>query len=105
MTKEPCELADVAGLGDICIEGVYRLGETIADIGRHYGLLAAAGVMHPGAGGDHSITLPVMRARAAGGSLDLIHFDAHWTAQPPCHGKQPCSNPSVSSSGHVRDAE
>ena len=62
-------LAEVAYLGDVLIEGVYRLDEAIADIERHYDRVASAGIVPLTAGGDHSTTLPIMRApaRAHGG--------------------------------------
>ena len=60
----PYDLAMVADLGDVPIEGVYRLDEAIADIERHYDRIAAAGIVPLTAGGDHSITLPIMRALA-----------------------------------------
>ncbi len=84
----PYDLAKVADLGDVPIEGVYRLDEAIADIERHYDRIAAAGVMPLTAGGDHSITLPIMRAlaRAHGGPLGLIHFDAHCDTGPELFG-------------------
>ena len=82
------DLADVADLGDVPIEGVYRLDDAIADIERHYDRIAAAGVLPLSAGGDHSITLPIMRAlaRAQGQPLGLIHFDAHCDTGPELFG-------------------
>ena len=84
----PYELAEVADLGDVLIEGVYRLDEAIADIERYYDGVAAAGIVPLTAGGDHSITLPIMRAlaRAHGGPLGLIHFDAHCDTGPELFG-------------------
>ena len=37
----------------------------------------AAGVVPISAGGDHLITLPIMRAIAKGRALGMVHFDAH----------------------------
>ena len=84
----PYDLATVADLGDASIEGVYRLDDAIADIERHYDRIAAAGILPLTAGGDHSITLPIMRAlaRARGGPLGLIHFDAHCDTGPELFG-------------------
>lgn len=40
------------------------------------------------AGGDHSITLPVLRALSqVHGPLKLIHFDAHFDTYPPAYGE------------------
>lgn len=39
------------------------------------------------AGGDHSITLPILRALSqVHGALNLIHFDAHFDTYPPAYG-------------------
>ena len=67
---------------------MYRLDEAIADIERHYDRVAAAGIVPLTAGGDHSITLPIMRAlaRARGGPLGLVHFDAHCDTGPELFG-------------------
>ncbi|MCH7882190.1 MAG: agmatinase [Proteobacteria bacterium] len=47
-------------------------------IEQHYGKLLAAGKTTLSFGGDHFVTLPLLRAhRKAHGKLSLIHFDAH----------------------------
>lgn len=39
-------------------------------------------------GGDHSITLPILRALSKiHGPLNLIHFDAHFDTYPPAYGE------------------
>ena len=39
-------------------------------------------------GGDHSITLPILRALSqVHGPLNLIHFDAHFDTYPPAYGE------------------
>ena len=40
-------------------------------------------------GGDHSITLPILRALSkVHGPLNLIHFDAHFDTYPPAYGEE-----------------
>jgi len=40
-------------------------------------------------GGDHSITLPILRALSqVYGPLNLLHFDAHFDTFPPAYGDQ-----------------
>ncbi|MCP5152532.1 MAG: agmatinase [Ectothiorhodospiraceae bacterium] len=84
----PYDLATVADIGDAPIEGVYRLDDAIADIERHYDAIAAAGIVPLTAGGDHSISLPILRAlsRAHGRPLAMIHFDAHCDTGPELFG-------------------
>ena len=49
-----------------------------ADVERHYGELLAAGKTVLTFGGDHFVTLPLLRAHAKQhGKLAMIHFDAH----------------------------
>ena len=49
-----------------------------ADVERHYGELLAAGKTVLTFGGDHFVTLPLLRAHARQhGKLAMIHFDAH----------------------------
>ena len=73
----PFERLNVVDAGDVdapmtSIEGCYAAVEAAI------GAVAAAGVVPLVAGGDHSITLPVLRALARRhGPLGLVQFDAH----------------------------
>ena len=84
----PFDWARVADLGDVMIEGVYELDRAIDDIEKFYRGVVAAGIMPLTAGGDHSITLPVMRAMAKhrGGPVGMVHFDAHCDTGPELFG-------------------
>ena len=54
------------------------LPETMTSIEAYLNTLVAAGCIPIGIGGDHSVTLPELRAVAARhGPLALVHFDAH----------------------------
>lgn len=84
----PFDTARVADIGDVMIEGVYALERAMGDIESFYDRVAAAGVMPLTAGGDHSITLPIMRAlkHSLGEPVGLIHFDAHCDTGPELFG-------------------
>ena len=84
----PHELVRGADLGDVPIEGVYALDRAIEDIEAFYARVAAAGVVPLSAGGDHAITLPILRAlsKARGEPLGLVHFDAHCDTGPELFG-------------------
>jgi len=84
----PYDWAHCADLGDVLIEGVYELDRAIGDIERFYADVMKAGVMPLTGGGDHSITLPIMRAMAkhTGEPVGLIHFDAHADTGPELFG-------------------
>ena len=70
------ELA-VADIGDVPFRSRYRLEECHADIEAHVGRIVAAGVVPLSAGGDHSITHPILRAVGRDRPVGLVHIDAH----------------------------
>ena len=80
---DPAEL-DLADLGDFAI----ALGDIPASLRAIEE--QAAGLRHLIAlGGEHGITLPLLRAAAArrGGRLGLVHFDAHVDTWPDSFGQ------------------
>ena len=84
----PYDLAEVADIGDVYIEGVYELDRAITEIEAWYDAILDAGIRPLSAGGDHAITLPILRAlaRAHGEPLGLVHFDAHCDTGPELFG-------------------
>ena len=72
----PYELAQVADLGD-CPVNPIDLMDTLARVERFYERVHAAGAIPLSAGGDHLVTLPIMRAIARDRPLGMVHFDAH----------------------------
>lgn len=85
---KPYDQARVADLGDAPIEGVYALDRAIEDIEQFYDRVIRAGVMPLSAGGDHCISLPIMRAisRQLGEPVGMVHFDAHCDTGPELFG-------------------
>ena len=73
----PFEIARVRDLGDAWIEQPYELSAALDEIALFYETVIAAGVMPLSVGGDHAITLPIMRAVGARQPLGMIHIDAH----------------------------
>ena len=70
----------VADLGDVPFRSRYSLEGCHDDIAETIGKLVAAGVIPLSVGGDHSITLPILRALGKGypdRPVGLIHIDAH----------------------------
>ena len=83
----PHDLVNACDLGDVLIEGIYDLDRAIGDIERFYDRIVAAGIVPLTAGGDHAITLPIMKALARKhGPLGLVHFDAHCDTGPELYG-------------------
>jgi agmatinase len=73
----PFEKLAVADCGDVDVVPISIEG-TFAAIERETRALVEGGVIPLAVGGDHSITLPILRALARRhGRLGLVHFDAH----------------------------
>jgi agmatinase len=66
-----------ADVGDVPMESRFSLDRCHADIERWYKGVAAAGVVPLSVGGDHSISLPILRALGASRPVGLVHIDAH----------------------------
>jgi guanidinopropionase len=73
----PYELCRVADIGDVPITNTFDLEASHADITRFYRKVHAAGAVPLSAGGDHSISLPILRAIAADRPVGMVHIDAH----------------------------
>jgi guanidinopropionase len=73
----PFKQRRVADLGDAWIEQPYGLEGALAEIEAFFRAVKAAGVTTLAVGGDHSISLPILRAVAASGPLGMVHIDAH----------------------------
>ena len=75
----PYDLCAVADLGDAWIEKPFELEGALNEIAAFYGRVHEMGITPLSAGGDHSVTLPILRAIGAKPEqpLGLVHFDAH----------------------------
>ncbi|MDA7965334.1 arginase family protein, partial [Ruegeria sp.] len=72
----PYELCRVADVGDVRFNSVFDIEKTHAEITDFIAMLVAADVMPLSCGGDHSVSLPILRA-VAKEPVALIHIDAH----------------------------
>ena len=78
----PAEALSIVDYGDVEIEMAY-IEKTMAHITSEVSALLAQGPMVVALGGDHSISLPLLRAQAAKyGSLAVVHIDAHTDVEP-----------------------
>ena len=73
----PFELCRVADVGDVRVENASHIEAAIENIKSFYCKLRDAGVVPLTAGGDHSITYPILEAIASDKPIGLIHIDAH----------------------------
>jgi guanidinopropionase len=74
---KPFAIARVRDLGDAWIEFPYVLEDAHREIADFYRRVVGAGVTPVSVGGDHSITLPILRAVAASRPVGMIQIDAH----------------------------
>lgn len=72
----PYDRARVADLGDSPVNPI-DLMDSLRLITGFFTELKQAGCIPITAGGDHLISLPILRALAADGPVGMIHFDAH----------------------------
>lgn len=73
----PFEGLRVGDIGDCWLEQPYELATAHAEIAALLGKVVDAGVTPVSVGGDHSISLPILRAVAKSGPVGLVHVDAH----------------------------
>jgi len=73
----PFASARVRDLGDCWLEQPFELRGALDEIASFYHTVTAAGVVPLSVGGDHSISLPILRAVAARGPVGMVHIDAH----------------------------
>lgn len=73
----PYELARIADLGDAVVERPFVLTEAHEQIEAFFERVAAAGIVPLSVGGDHSISLPILRVLGRGRPVGMVHIDAH----------------------------
>ena len=73
----PYDSLKVADVGDVPLSAMYDPAKTVDEIAAFFSNLVEAGVRPLTAGGDHSISYPILKAVAAEAPVALIHFDAH----------------------------
>jgi agmatinase len=73
----PLSEARVADVGDVPMGSRFSLERCHEDIERTFGEIAAAGVRTLAVGGDHSISLPILKALGRERPLGMVHIDAH----------------------------
>lgn len=73
----PFKLCRVADLGDVPFTSLYELPVQVADIERHFRAIGRSGVRPLSAGGDHSITYPILKGLAPKEPYALVQVDAH----------------------------
>ena len=73
----PYEFCYVADLGDVNFTNPFNQDQSFSDITDFFLKICAAGALPLSVGGDHSISLPILRAIAAERPVGMVHIDAH----------------------------
>ena len=84
----PFELCRINDVGDAPIANALNPKAALRDFQTFFTEIDAAGCRPVSVGGDHSITLPALRALAGpdsrrGTSVSVVHFDSHTDSAPP----------------------
>ncbi|EFL88733.1 agmatinase [Ahrensia sp. R2A130] len=72
----PFELVNCADLGDVPPNPA-DLMATLDRVAEFYSDLKTSGIVPLTAGGDHLISLPILRGLSGGDAVSMIHFDSH----------------------------
>ncbi len=73
---DPFEAVNCADLGDVPVNPA-DVQDTLARVTAFYDGVVARGITPISAGGDHLVSLPILRALASNRPLGMIHFDSH----------------------------
>ena len=73
----PHELCRIADIGDVVMPDFMVSDRAVKQIEARFVEIASAGARPVAIGGDHSITLPILRALGKNETLALVHVDAH----------------------------
>jgi guanidinopropionase len=74
--RSPFKNANCADLGD-CPVNPADVNDALARVEAYYQEIVAAGIKPLSAGGDHLISLPILRALGGKEPVGMVHFDAH----------------------------
>ncbi len=73
----PHDICRITDVGDVVMPEFMVSDRAVKDIEARFVEIAAAGARPVAIGGDHSITLPILRALGRDAPLALVHVDAH----------------------------
>ena len=73
----PYKLCQIADMGDIPFMNVFSPEKIHGDIMNFYQKVYTAGVVPLSVGGDHSISLPILKVLGRENPVGMVHIDAH----------------------------
>lgn len=74
---DPWSLGRIADVGDAWIESPFALEGALHEIQACFEAVHRAGAVPVSVGGDHAVTLPILRAIAKHRPVGMVHVDAH----------------------------
>ena len=74
---DPFALSTVRDMGDVAFSQIFDIEASHKEIEHFTAELIEAGILPLAFGGDHSVSLPLLRAIAKDGPVAMIHVDAH----------------------------
>ena len=77
MNINPYKLCRIADLGDVSFSQRYDLDKQVEEIESFYQKIIEKNIFPISAGGDHSITYPILRAIGKNEPVGMVHVDAH----------------------------
>lgn len=84
----PSAEVKLADVGDVPFRSRFSLSDSHEDIEGYFSKAHAAGVSTLAVGGDHSVTLPILKALGRDRPLGLLHIDAHCDTGGPFEGSK-----------------
>ena len=84
----PYKLCRIADIGDVGFRSNYDINMGVEDMLAYYSRLVKAGVTPLSAGGDHSISYPILKALGKEQSVGLVQIDAHADTLGPMDGSR-----------------
>jgi agmatinase len=88
LARAPLAMAKFADVGDLPMRSRYSLESCHHDIELFMDRVVEAGVVPLSVGGDHSITLPILKAVGKSRPVGMLHIDAHCDTGGPYEGSK-----------------
>ncbi len=82
----PFEACRIVDLGDVRFSGMFDPATVASEIEAFYQHVVAAGAIPLSAGGDHSISYPILRVLGRDEPVSMVHIDAHTDTWGPFQG-------------------
>ena len=82
----PASMLKLADVGDVPFRSRFSLADCHEDIEAFFAKLVDAGVAPVSVGGDHSVSLPILKALGRSQPVGMVHIDAHCDTSGPFEG-------------------